>query len=221
MTLAGLDRSQPLKLADIGCGTGASTLCLARHLNADITAVDFLPDFLGTLTQRAEAESIGGRIQTLAASMEALPFSENEFDVLWSEGAIYNIGFQKGIESWRRFLKPGGILVASEITWLTHDRPEEIQAHWDQAYPEINVASAKIAQLEAAGYSPIGYFKLPETCWLDNYYTPLKSGVEAFLDRNGHADEAKAIVAAELAEIELYEKFKDFYSYGVYIARRI
>jgi SAM-dependent methyltransferase len=152
--------------------------------------------------------------------MDELPFSENAYDVLWAEGAIYNMGFQNGIENWKRFLKPGGILVASEITWLTHERPHEIQAHWDQEYPEIDVASAKIGQLEAAGYSPIGYFTLPESCWLENYYAPLKAGFEAFLKRNDHAVAAQEIVSAELAEIELYEKFKAFYSYGVYIARK-
>ncbi len=220
ITLAGLNRKQPLKLADIGCGTGASTLCLARHLNAEITAVDFLPDFLESLKQQAESEDHSGRIETLEASMEELPFSENAYDVLWAEGAIYNMGFQNGIENWKRFLKPGGILVASEITWLTHDRPDEIQAHWNREYPEIDVASAKIGQLEAAGYSPIGYFTLPESCWLENYYAPLKDGFEAFLERNGNTDTAEAIVASELAEIELFEKFKAFYSYGVYIARK-
>lgn len=221
MAIARLDRTQPLQLADIGCGTGASTLCLARHLNAEITAVDFLPGFLESLQQQAEAEGLAGKIETLEASMEALPFSENTFDLLWSEGAIYNMGFQRGIENWRRFLKPGGILVASEITWLTHNRPEEIQAYWHQAYPDIDVASAKIGQLEAAGYSPIGYFTLPESCWLENYYAPLKAGFEAFLERNGNTDAAKEIVAAELAEIKLYERFKAFYSYGVYIASKI
>lgn len=220
MALAGLARNQSLKLADIGCGTGASTLCLARHLNVEITAVDFLPDFLESLKQQAESEGLSGRIETLEASMDELPFSENAYDVLWSEGAIYNMGFQNGIENWKRFIKPGGIFVASEITWLTHERPQEIQAHWDQEYPEIDVASAKIGQLEAAGYSPIGYFKLPESCWLENYYAPLKAGFEAFLERNNHAVAAQEIVSAEVAEIELYEKFKTFYSYGVYIARK-
>ena len=39
--LAMLDPSTPLKAADIGCGTGASTIQLARLLNAKITAIDF------------------------------------------------------------------------------------------------------------------------------------------------------------------------------------
>jgi hypothetical protein len=42
-----------------------------------------------------------------------------------------------------------------------------------------------------------------------------------FLDRNGNSEEARAIVEAENREIELYEKYKPYYSYGVYIARKL
>ena len=45
LSLALVDRAAPLKIADIGSGTGASTLLLARLLEAQITAVDFLQDF--------------------------------------------------------------------------------------------------------------------------------------------------------------------------------
>ena len=46
IALAGLNREKPLNIADIGCGTGAAALVLARLLNARITAVDFLQEFL-------------------------------------------------------------------------------------------------------------------------------------------------------------------------------
>ena len=88
-----LDRSEPLKIADIGCGTGASTLALARLLKGHITAVDFLQEFLDVLKTNAEKRGVGEKISTLCCSMDNLPFGDEEFDVLWSEGAIYNIGF--------------------------------------------------------------------------------------------------------------------------------
>ncbi|MEY3401837.1 MAG: hypothetical protein RLZZ86_1452 [Cyanobacteriota bacterium] len=164
-----VDRAAPLKITDIGCGTGASTLCLAQQLNAQITAVDFLPDFLEVLKSKADRAGLSDKISTLAYSMDNLPFGDGEFDVIWSEGAIYNIGFEKGVTNWNRYLKVGGILVVSEITWITASRPSELQKHWEGEYPEIDVASSKIAVLEKNGYSPIGYFVLPEHCWLDNY----------------------------------------------------
>lgn len=220
LSLAMIDRVAPLKIADIGCGTGASTLLLARLLNAQITAVDFLQDFLDVLERKAENVGLSPKITTLACSMDNLPFGNQEYDLLWSEGAIYNIGFERGVRDWHRYLKAGGVLVVSEITWTTDSRPAELQAHWQVEYPEIDAASAKIGILEKHGYSPLAYFVLPEHCWLDHYYRPMQERFADFLQRNGDSEKAWAIVEAEKREIALYEKYKAYYSYGVYIARK-
>ena len=218
--LAMLDQSAPLKVADIGCGTGASTIQLARLLNAKITAIDFLSDFIEVLKGNAEKEGLSNKITPLVCSMENLQFDDEEYDVIWSEGAIYNIGFEKGINDWRRFLKPDGLLIVSEITWTTNGRPLEIQKYWQSEYPEIDTASSKINILEKSGYSPIAYFVLPERCWLENYYRPMQSSFAEFLDRHTYSEKAEAIVEAEQKEIALYEKYKAYYSYGVYVARK-
>lgn len=220
MTLSGLEEMADLRIADIGCGTGASTLVLAQELDAEVTAVDVLPEFLARLEAAAHQAGLAGQITTLQASMEALPFEEGTLDAIWSEGAIYNMGFAAGVEAWRNFLKPGGILALSELTWLTGQRPEELQSHWDREYPEVDTASAKMAVLERLGFSPVGYFPLPQTCWLDNYYRPLQQRFPAFLDRHGHSPAARGIVAAEEREISLYERHTAFVSYGFYIARK-
>ncbi len=219
--LAGIDPSMPLKIADIGCGTGSSSMLLARLLNAQITAVDFLPDFLQVLEANAKNLGLTEKLSTLACSMDNLPFNNEEYDVLWSEGAIYNIGFEKGVKDWKPFLKTGGLLILSEITWLTAARPPELQEYWENEYPEIDTASSKISILEKNGYSPVAYFVLPEYCWLDNYYGPMQNSFSEFLKRNNNSEEARAIVDAEENEITLYEKYKSYYSYGVYIARKI
>ena len=221
LSLAMVDRAVPLKIADIGCGTGASALLLARLLEAQVTAVDFLQDFLDGLEGRAERMGLSDKVTTLCCSMDNLPFGDEEYDVIWSEGAIYNIGFEKGVKDWKRFLKTGGMMVVSEITWLTADRPSELQEYWQNEYPEIDTASSKIEIMENNGYSPVAYFVLPEHCWLDNYYRPMQDGFEAFLKRNGNCEKAQAIVNAEKKEIALYEKYKAHYSYGVYIARKL
>ncbi len=221
LEMTGLDLSSQLKVADIGCGTGASTLVLAESMSAKIIAIDFLQEFLDILVSRSSERGLEKFISTKTCSMDNLPFSENELDLIWSEGAIYNIGFKKGIADWRKYIKPGGVLVASDITWLTDERPEELQNHWDHEYPEIGNASAKMRVIEQSGYSPLGYFVLPKACWTDEYYNPMTGRFPAFLSKFQHSKEAIEVVDAEKYEIALYEKYSKYVSYGVYIARRL
>lgn len=220
ITLSGLDKHNDLQIVDIGCGTGASTLVLARVLDCSVTAIDFIPEFLSALDTAAQRMRLDGRIKTLRASMDALDFEEQTLDAIWSEGAIYNMGFENGVRTWRRFLKPGGVLAVSELTWLTDQRPSDLDQHWQREYSEVDTASNKLAVLEACGYSPIGYFALPKRCWLENYYHPMEDRFADFIVRNGNSTAARDIVKAERAEIDLYRRNADFVSYGYYIARK-
>jgi SAM-dependent methyltransferase len=218
--LSGLGDRHGLKIADVGCGTGASTLVLARELDAEIIAIDFLPAFLAALEVRAMHAGVAERITTVTASMDSLPLTVGTLDAIWSEGAIYNIGFEKGVQDWRRFLKPDGILAVSELTWLTNSRPAELELHWRSQYGEVDTASSKMAMLERNGYTPLGYFVLPEQCWLDAYYLPMQKRFAAFLKAHDSSDSAKAIIAAEEREMDLYERHRLHVSYGYYIAQK-
>lgn len=220
MALAGIDESRSIQIADIGCGSGAQTLTLAENSNARITAVDLFPEFLERLQRDARAAGLQERVTTLEASMDNLPFADEELDVAWSEGAIYNIGFEEGIKQWRRFLKPGGYLVASEVSWITGARPAEIEEYWAGQYPQIDTISGNIRKLEQQGYSPTAHFILPEYCWTEHYYGPLQERFPSFLSRHGHSDAAKAVVESEKREIGMYEKYKGYYSYGFYIGQK-
>jgi ubiquinone/menaquinone biosynthesis C-methylase UbiE len=209
-----------LRIADIGCGSGAQTLTLAKELNVKLTAVDLFPDFLVKLKERAKTLKLEDKISTLEKSMEDLPFSEEEYDILWSEGAIYNIGFESGIKNWEKFIKTGGYIAISELTWKTKNRPKEIEEHWNNEYPEIDTASEKIRILEEYGFSPVGFFFLSDNSWLKNYYDPMEKRFDDFLRKHGNSDAAKAIVEGEKLEIALYKKYKDYLGYGFYIAKK-
>jgi SAM-dependent methyltransferase len=221
LDLSGIDTEAKITIADIGCGTGSATIPLLKHTNATITAVDLLPAFLEKLQRNAELEAVANRLQTVEADMAELPFTDERFDAIWSEGAMYNIGFENSIQKWKKFLKPSGVLVASEITWLRSDIPEEIKTYWEQEYPEIGTASNKLTVLEENGYSPIGYFTLSSDCWLKEYYEPLQADLSTFLERNNSSAKAQEIIETEKEEYELYKKYQNYYSYGVYIARKI
>lgn len=216
-----LKKDSPLKVADIGCGSGAQTMTLAQSINCRITAVDLFPEFLSKLTDRANNHGLQEKITTLQGSMDELPFAEEEFDIIWSEGAIYNIGFESGLKNWQKFLKSGGYIAVSEITWKTTSRPKEIEDHWNREYPEINTPSAKIKTLEENGFSPVGFFFLPENSWIDNYYQPMEARFDNFLKKHNHSEIAKNIVETEKEEIRLYKTYKDYLSYGFFIAQKL
>ena len=215
-----LPRDRELKITDIGCGSGGQTITLAKNLNGQITAVDLFPEFLDELNEKSRNKGLTEKIIRLEKSMDDLPFNDKEFDIVWSEGAIYNIGFESGIKKWKNYLKVGGYLAVSEITWITNSRPKEIEEFWTQEYPEIDTASNKIKILENNGYTLVGYFYLTQNSWIENYNKPMEARFETFLKRNNNSELARKVVKENKAEIELYQKYKDYYSYGFYIAKK-
>lgn len=220
LEMVNLPRDNEWNIADLGCGTGGQTITLARALKGRITAVDLFPEFLNELEKRVLQSGFADRITTLEASMSDLSFEKGAYDLIWSEGAIYNIGFETGIQQWRDYLKDGGYLAVTEITWITPSRPREIEDFWKSEYPEIDLASNKIVQLEQHGYALAGYFYLDHESWLVHYYQSLEARFEPFLKRHHHSEPARKVVDDYRTEIALYRKYKDYYSYGFYVARK-
>ena len=221
LSFINLKQNRLLKVADLGCGSGAQTITLAQNIEGHIRAVDLFPEFLDRLRQKSLDLGLQDKITPLQASMDNLPFGPEEFDIIWSEGAIYIVGFEEGIKKWKNFLKPGGYLAVSEITWITDSRPSEIEEHWNNEYPEIDTASGKIRILEENGFSPVGYFYLPRSSWIDNYYEPMEERFEDFLIQHGNSEAAMRIVDAEKEEIQKYRKYKNYFSYGFYVAKKL
>lgn len=221
LNMINIIKHENIKVADIGCGTGAQTIKVAENINGKIIAIDLFPEFLDILNSNAKKSGISEKVETLEANMENLPFPAEEFDIIWSEGAIYNMGFKKGINYWKKFLKKGGYIALSEITWLTNTRPQEIENHWNFEYPEIGTASEKIRVLEEEGFKPTGYFFLPESSWIGSYYSPAEYRFDSFLKKYNYSDDARNIIEQEKNEISLYKKYKDYFSYGFYVAEKL
>lgn len=220
LDLTGIDLNKSLKIADLGCGTGAQTMVLAKKTKGQITAVDVFPEFLRKIETRALQNRLFDNIKTLACSMDNLPFKKHSFDLIWSEGAIYIMGFEKGINEWRQYIKPGGIFAVSEISWITDERPDEIHKYWNKAYPEMDSISNKLSLLEKNGYKPLAHFELPESCWIENYYNSIEKRLPAFKRKHPKNKDVDSFIMNELEEIKLYKTYKDYYSYVFYIARK-
>lgn len=209
------------RIADIGCGTGGQTMVLARHAPGIITGIDLFPRFIKLFNQNAAKLGLQERVTGVVASMDNLSFQKEELDMIWSEGAIYNIGFERGLQEWRKYLKPGGYLAVSEASWFTEERPAEIEEFWLDAYPGIDTVPNKLEQMQKAGYVPIASFILPENCWIEHFYEPQVSAQEAFLEKYAGNKPAEEFIANQRHETELYYKYKTYYGYAFYIGRKI
>ena len=166
----------------MGCGPGRQTQVLAEALGGVVTAIDLLPPFLEELEARAEAAGLADRITTRRGSMLDLPaelFPDGSVDLIWSEGAIYNVGFDVGLADWRRLLAPGGRIGVSEIAWLVADPPERVRRYWEASYPGMRSRGENARAIEAAGYRLLGDLVVPERDWWDDYYTPIEARLDA------------------------------------------
>ena len=103
-------------ILDVGCGPGDQTLELAKLSKSNVVAVDIQESFLAVLKHRAAQEGLSDYITPVQASMKNMNFPELSFDLIWSEGAIYIMGFAHGLAQWRQFLKPRGYMVVSELS---------------------------------------------------------------------------------------------------------
>lgn len=209
------------KIVDLGCGTGGQTIVLAQNTQGNITAIDNYPGFIDKLNDNVEEANLQNRVKGVVGSMDNLDFQFNELDLIWTEGAIYNIGFEKGMNYWNKFLKKGGYVAVTEASWFTEERPKEIFDFWNEAYPEIDTIPNKIAQMQKAGYVVMAAFILPETCWTENFYDLEIAAQKIFMDKYKGNKTAEEFVKYQKHEAELYNKYKKYYGYVFYIGKKI
>ena len=209
------------RIADIGCGTGGQTMVMAHHAPGHITGIDLFSAFIDLFNAQAHKLHLQDRVKGIVGSMDNLSFQHEELDLIWSEGAIYNIGFERGLNEWRTFLKTGGFIAVSEASWFTEGRPHEIDRFWTEEYPEMDTIAHKVAQMQKAGYIPMATFVLPENCWTEHFYAPQVSAQEKFLKRYAGNKIAEELVANQRHEAELYYIYKEFYGYVFYIGKKI
>jgi serine/threonine-protein kinase HipA len=220
-TREALRRLPPLpaepRVLDLGCGAGRQTLVLAEALRARVVAVDRHRPFLDQLQATAEQRGLAALIEVVCGDMATIELPPGSIDLLWSEGAIYLLGFEAGLRLWRPWLAPGGLVAVTECSWLGETRSEELTAFWREAYPAMGSVPDNLARAGRAGFEACDWFALPPSAWWDDYYTPL---LQRIRDLAPDADPAQAAVIAETErEIDLYRRYHEAYGYVFYLMR--
>lgn len=206
-------------ILDIGCGPGAQTVDLLRLSVGKVLALDFLPLMVDRTRAHAERAGVAERLEVVQQDMRELTFEPASFDVVWSEAALYNLGFENGLRQVWELVRPGGYVVVSEVVWLTEDPPTELVEYWRQ-YPEIDTVSNKRSVISQLGYHLEGDFVLPEEAWVENYYRPLERLAADKSEEWAGIPRAQAVLDEVRKEVALYYRHREHFGYAFFVMRR-
>lgn len=173
------------RILDIGCGSGIPTIELAKWSNGQVIGLDIDQSALDRFAEKIKEAGLSDQVKALKCSMFEMDFPDESFDIIWAEGSIYRIGFERGLKEWRRLLKPNGFLVA-------HDETENL--------------TKKFEQISSCGYSLLGHFILSEDTWWTEYFTPLEKRINEI--RMKYIDKPDALLELdnEQREIDMVKK---------------
>jgi serine/threonine-protein kinase HipA len=203
------------RLLDLGCGGGRSSLVLAETLRSKVVAVDIHQPFLDQLQAAARERGLEELIETRCADMAAPDVPPGSIDLLWSEGAIYLLGFEGGLRLWRPLLAPHGLVAVSECSWLCADPPKALAAFWRHAYPGMGGIGDNIARARGVGLDVLGHFTLPPQAWWEDYYAPLEQRIAELTPDAGPP--LAEVIAETRREIDLFRRWSDAYGYLFYL----
>ena len=99
------------------------------------------------------------------------------FDLIWSEGALYNIGLRNALRVCHGLLRPGGYLAFTDAVWRKEDPPPEVKAGFDLDYPTMGWLDDDVAAIRDCGFELVGHFTLPDEAWWDDFYTPMEKRI--------------------------------------------
>jgi serine/threonine-protein kinase HipA len=205
------------RVLDLGCGSGRSALVMAAALGSRVVAVDNHQPFLDVLRAAAKERGLEKLIEPRCADMAAPGVPAGSIDLLWSEGAIYFLGFEEGLRLWRPLLAPRASLAVSECSWLCAGPPAEAVAFFGEGYPAMAGVGRNIERARSAGLEVVDHFTLPPSVWWDDFYAPLEERM-AKLAPDADPELAAAMVATR-REIALFRRCHGAYGYVFYLMR--
>ena len=205
-------------VVDAGCGAGRQTFVLANELKTPIHAVDSYQPFLDRLRHRAKEKGVAQLVRAHCMDMKDVPNVFPTIDLLWAEGAAYNIGFANALATWAKAIRPAGFAVVSELCWLRDKIPEPVREFFRSGYPEMQSVEQNIQTAEEAGYELFNIYTLPKETWMKDYYDILEPRAKSLAN---HSDVVVRDFAVEtLKEIETFKIGENSYGYVFYILQR-
>lgn len=209
------------RILDVGCGEGGPALEFAKLSKGEVIGLDIHQPSLDRLARRIEEAGLSDRVHVVNGSMLEMDFSDESFDIVWSEGSIHVIGFERGLDEWRRLIKPKGFLVVHEVTWPRREPPQELCEHWRGRYRGIRTASEYIDAVPTYGYELVGHFMLPENVWWIEYFGPLEKRILALREKYAGDCEALVVLDREEREVGLFKKYSAWYGSGFLVMRKV
>jgi len=142
------------------------------------------------------------------------------FDLVWSEGALYNIGIENALRLCHGLLRPGGYLAFTDAVWRRENAPPEVKASFDLDYPTMGKIPDVLATIDRTGFSLVGHFTLPDEAWWDDFYTPMEQRIAELRAKHAADAEALAVLDRLAQEPEMHRRHSDYYAYEFFVARR-
>lgn len=205
-------------VVDAGCGAGRTTLVLAQDLETVVDAVDVHQPFLDDLLYRAGQAGVRQWVRPRCMDMGDIGDVLPRIDLLWSEGAAYNIGFANALNTWAQAVVPGGFVVVTELCWVREDPASAAVAFFGDAYPDMGSVADALLAADRAGYEVLDHFTLPREAWIEDYYEVLGPRASNFLDHDDPA--VREFAALTVAEVELFDRAEGGYGYEFLVLRR-
>lgn len=208
------------RILDVGCGKGGPTIQLAKLCNGKITGLDINQSYLDEFEKRIKSEGLTNKVKAINRSMLEMDFPDESFDIIWSEGSIFIIGFKRGLINWRIFIKPKGFLVVHEMCWLKPNPPVEIRKYWVRIYPRIKTIEENMKIIPTCGYKYIAHFPLPDEVWWEDYYNPLENKIQTLKDNYQNDSHIITRLKEKQKEIDLYKKYSKWYGSAYFIMQK-
>ena len=182
------------RVLEIAPGKGATAIALAEEYGCRVVGVD-LHEFVKLAQRAARKRGVDGRVSLVRGDGGRLPVRDGAFDTAICIGAPSIVGTERCLRAMHRALRPGGMMVASDWTWMAADPPAEaVPPHVMGPFVTLEAYTAAIRE---AGFEVVHGEPLPQRVW-DEYYAPLMRAIEEqrTADPDGPVDPIEAEMRA-------------------------